>query len=619
MKNRAHRIFTHPLSEVYRCLGLASLLPAAMALAQSGTLVSFAGAAEPGSAPPRPNFIFILADDYGIDNVGAYGSDVFKDSTPNMDRLAAEGILFTDAYCHPKCGPTRQAFQSGQYPFRNGVIGKVAQVHPRGEEFEPDVPSISAIMNSAGYRTGTFGKGNPRDYDVVFDTANGQDYYRQEIYERIDGVESPAVFDPPVYSQTAIMSRALDFIESSANAGEPFYCYIPLNLPHVPFHASPDLLRDKGFEWIHPTDDTLKLAEYQAANPGKDLKDLLAELENFVSQEETYLDMNAHIDRYIGAVLTKLDELGIDDNTLILFSGDNGSMSGKVSLKLWDPETESYRTIDGAKDQYGDGGGRVPFLLRWPAKVQGAQRLPYLVDFTDILPTFAELAGATLPEQHVFDGHSLAPLLLGQSFTPREFIFVQRGPIFWIRNQGYRMDSDGSFYDYSDAPFSMTELDSAHLTPEQQAARDRLDYLLNTQLDPKNGINYEAASDLWMNLPYYDWKRQYWSQFKNIGLTSISGDHADPDGDMWPNLFEMAFGTDPIAAASVPTVTAAQAASLSAGQNISNNAHVVIEKVPTAESPSWGTVFTTLSGSGDPVLRATRTDMTQASGSDPKK
>ena len=556
--------------------------------------------------------------------MGAYGAAVIEDgtpvpiSTPNIDRLATEGILFTDAYCHPKCGPTRIAFDSGQYPFRNGVIGKVSKVHPINAGFVPERPSISAILKSAGYRTGIFGKSEPPDdYDAVFNTANGQDYYRQDVIERIDGVESSATFDPPVYSQTALMNRALDFIETSVDAGDPFFCYIPLNLPHVPFQASPELLREKGFEWIHPTEDTLKLDEYQAANPGKDLDDLLDEIEAFVSQSETYMDMNDHIDRYVGDVLAKLNALGIADDTVVLFAGDNGSMSGKTALRVWDPETDSYRSIDGGKDSYGDGGGHVPFVLRWPARVAGDQKLKHLVNFVDTLPTFAALAGASLPAQFTYDGVSFAPLLLSNSFTPREFAFVQRGPIFWIRNEGYRMDYDGTFYDYSDAPFSMSQLDQAALTPEQLAARDRLDYLLNEYLDPKNGINYEAASDLWMKLPYWDWKSEYWNNYRDIGLTSISGDAADPDGDSWPNLFEMAFGTNPTSASSTPAISAAQASALEVGQNVSNNANVIVEKVPASAESSWGTVYKTLSGSGDPVLRATRTDMTQASGSNP--
>ncbi|MFW5829667.1 MAG: sulfatase-like hydrolase/transferase [Planctomycetota bacterium] len=555
------------------------------------------------TAASRPNIVFILADDYGIDNIGAYGSDVYADATPNLDRLAAEGMLFTNTYCHPKCGVTRACLQTGQYPFRNGSVGKVGQVHAR--EHMDSLPKIADILGSAGYATGSFGKSETDGFQEWLETGGG--YWKDAVRTHAGDVDLGKL----VWNQDTIMQYALDFIERNQNG--PFYCYIPLNLPHVPLDPSPDMLHATGFPYI-AADDSLDLARYQQDHPGATADDLIAAMRAHVDGQDTYSEMNRLIDQTMADVLDKLAALGIDENTVVLFSGDNGSAKpNSLRVAAWDWRTVQYRGIDGGKDSYGDGGGHVPFLLRWPEAVAGGQRIEHLVDFTDLLVTFADLAEAELPDGAVFDGNSLAPLLLGQPFIPREFIYVQRGPIYWLRTEGYRMDYDGRFYDIDAAPFDKMRLDTVPLTAEQESARQRLDHLLNTVLDPRHGLTYEAASDAWQDNAYWAWKSRYWQNFLTIGLTSQSGDASDPDGDGWPNLFEMAFDTVPTDAASLPTYGYAEVAALDLGTDISPNTHVVVQRVDAAVVTDWGTVGRSFSDGGQSVyLRAQRSDLSWA-------
>ncbi|MFW5830371.1 MAG: sulfatase-like hydrolase/transferase, partial [Planctomycetota bacterium] len=389
---------------------------------------------------PRPNIIFILADDYSIDNVGCYGAETFLQATPNLDRLATEGMRFSQVYCHPKCGPTRISLQTGQYPFRHGSLGVTDKAGVRSVKDER--PLLAEILGSAGYVTGTFGKSERDGFDEYLDTGNGADYYREQLAHHTGTLD----YAQPVYSQDEIMHYALDFIERH-RAG-PFYCYIPLNLPHVPFDPPPFLLHQVDFPWI-TADDTLDLAGYQAANPGKTVDDLRQAAVDAVAGEDVYGAMNTMIDSYVGDVLAKLQELDIDQNTLVLFAGDNGSLGQRSDV--WDPQTASYRPIDGGKDNYGDCGGRVPFLLRWPATVAGGDVPTHLLDFTDLVPTFAELAGAKAPEN--IDGISVVPALIGSTAAgheqkKHEFLyweFHERGSIQAVRMgpwKGVRLAAD---------------------------------------------------------------------------------------------------------------------------------------------------------------------------------
>ena len=491
-------------------------------------LPSTASSGEP--SPPRPNIVMIFVDDLGLPGVSAYGSD--RHSTPRIDALGTPGITFENGYAHPKCGPSRWALITGQYPFRNAVNGSGHQTlfYPR----PGNVPFVEKILGDAGYATCWVGKPNGgvtvEDYwDEYVRTPNGTDFWPEQIND--NGNNVPFVNDtnssnPAAryvdYSPDYLNDYALDFIERHAGGSEPFYLYYSMNLMHVASRAE---------DSYQPTPHSTPIGQ--------------AVGESYPDWQERCLDdMNLYMDHLVGRVVDKLVAEGIRNDTLIVFAGDNGGNLGS---------TIGGRTVVGGKNSIEDGGSHVPFLVSWPGQVTTPERLETLVQLQDLLPTFAELAGATLPEAFVIDGHSFAPLLLGQPFTPRPYVYSEYEEQWFVRNLTYRLDHDGSFWDVTDAPFSKTAVNPAS-SPAAQAAFDELSAVL-TGLDPAtNNPTREWSADTEPENVYGTWKKTHWKGHRGECADVISAGWADPDEDGWLNLFEMAFGTDPNVADSSPAI-----------------------------------------------------------------
>lgn len=394
------------------------------------------------AATNKPNIVFILADDLGIDALGCYGGESFK--TPHLDKLAASGMRFDWAYCTPVCGSTRAQLITGQYPFRNGAI----DIDGTMSAAKPDTcPSLATVLKSAGYVTGMTGKWkqmklDPGDWGfeqrLVSPTANGC-YWNAEWSLNGQAVKK----DKEVYFPDVMSDFACEFIR--VHKDRPFFFYYAMTHPHVPIVRTPETA------------------------------------EGVTDQKELYAQNIAYLDKLVGKLIAELEKQGRRDNTLILFSGDNGSL-GNVAGKV------KGRKLDGAKVSMRNGGAHVPLIASWPKTIAPGKVCSDLVDFTDVLPTLAEIAGAELPKNHLLDGRSFLPQLRGEAGNPRQWVYVQLGQEYYVRGKQWRLDHTGDLFDMTEAPFAAKKIDPA-TSPEAAKARAGLQKVLDT-LDPKSGKTY---------------------------------------------------------------------------------------------------------------------------------
>lgn len=373
------------------------LLRSCLALMMGFSLASLGLAAE----APKPNVLFILADDLGWGDLGCYGHPHIK--TPNLDRLAKEGTLFTQFYVNGSvCSPSRCAFFTGQYPARHKIHGHYAtreQNESRGmsQWLEPTVPNVPTLLKSVGYATAHIGKwhlgsnsgGPPPDkygFDFVGTSESG-------------GANGPA--NDPYFrakSTALFVDEAIRFVE--ANKSRPFYLQLWTLVPHAT---------------LNPTDEQVKpYARFRAGGP------------NFPhrSAAENFYASVTDLDTQIGRLLKALDELGLAGNTLILFSSDNGPEDIHIN-NAGHSGIGSAGPFRGRKRSLYEGGVRVPGIIRWPGHVPaGAIDDTSVVAAVDWLPTACKLAGVTVPAEHKLDGENMSDVFLGK---PR----ARSTPLMW--------------------------------------------------------------------------------------------------------------------------------------------------------------------------------------------
>lgn len=391
------------------------------------------------AADAKPNIIFILADDLGLDGVSCYGAD--KHRTPNIDKLAASGTRFETCYAAPLCGPSRCLLITGRYAFRTGGITNGSW---RGEgpgAKSKDEWSIAKVLKQAGYATGEAGKWRqmgetPKDwgFDEYCTDPTAGGWYWKDTYEK-NG--KTIAGDGATYNPDIIQAFSLDFI--TRHKDKPFFLYYAMHLVHGPILRTPD------------------------TKPGSDL----------------YQDNIAYMDKQVGEIVAAVEKLGLRKKTLIIFSGDNGTA-------LNNPSTIGGRMINGKKASMLEGGSRVPYIASWPGVTPAGKVSKDIVSFADQLPTFAELGGAKLPEGVKMDGISLAPQLRGEKGKPREWAYVQLGAKWFVREQGWKMNEGGELFDMSDAPFVEKLVAATTDTEASKAARARLGAVL-AELNPAAG------------------------------------------------------------------------------------------------------------------------------------
>jgi arylsulfatase A len=391
----------------------------------------------------RPNIIYILGDDVGIGDIACSGADRYK--TPAIDSLARGGIRFANAYAEPLCGPSRATILTGRYVFRTRATNQdsTGRLRPSDEIMMP------VILKAAGYVTASIGKWGqlplgPADFgfdDYIQFQGSGV-YWNTQAKGKtyvLNGVTKP--LRDKEYLPDVMHQHLIDFI--TKHRDDPFYIYYSMS--HI--HAE-----------ILPTPDS-----------APDSKDL-------------YGDNISYMDKLVGKLIAELERLKLREKTLIVYFGDNGTAN------KWAPtSTIGGRRLLGEKGSMFEGGSRVPLVVNWPGVTPAGRVSQDLIDSSDFFPTFAELAGAKLPEKTVIDGRSFAAQLRGEKGQPRGWIFIELARMWYVREAGWKLNQAGELFDMSGAPFAekLVAADTKDLAA--LAARKRLQGALD-QLNPAGGF-----------------------------------------------------------------------------------------------------------------------------------
>ena len=407
-----------------------------------GLIPAASPAAESSPQPDKkPNIVFILVDDAGIGDFSTYGCKYGL--TPNIDRLAAEGIKFSQAYSGSAvCAPSRCVLMTGQHT--GHVLRRSNQSKVGLLSLPADQPTVARLLHDAGYATGGFGKwglGNPgttgvaekQGFDVFFgyyDQKHAHDYYTDYLVRNSVDVpyQQSGKHTWEDYSHTRIADETLKFIED--NKDRPFFCYAAWTPPHD--------------EWVIPDNTPFSNQPWPV------------EIKNYAA-------MVSLIDKDVGRLMEKLKDLGIDDNTLVIFSSDNGANDECIE------PLGSTGGLRGHKRMLYEGGIRAPFIARWPGKIEPGTTSELLTTFADFLPTAADAIGAPAPSGT--DGISILPTLLGEQQTKLHdsLYFEIYEPYFqqsvrlgdW---KGYRLGTKAplELYDLKSDPAEKHDLAAAH-------------------------------------------------------------------------------------------------------------------------------------------------------------
>ena len=382
--------------------------------------------------PSVPNIILVLSDDVGLSRIGCYGGAPFQ--TPHLDRLASTGLRFGRCYSMPLCGPSRAALLTGKYPFRTGATG-----NNNSEIDSAAHPPVSAILQKAGYATCAVGKlgqsAPPDDADAPkrlgFDEsmlwmgrATPDRYWNPRYYRNGEVVQG----GPDEYGPDRTHEFLVDFMKRHRD--RPFFVYYSAVLSHGPFARTPD---------------------------SKDDKNLV-------------IDMVAYLDKLMGRLVADLEQLQLRDNTIILFTSDNGPYGRPLG-------TINGQPMLGAKGDITEGGVREPLIVNGRGLVPAGKVCADLTDFTDFFPTVLELAGIRAPEGLTLDGHSFAPQVLGKPGRPRQWVYAQLGRNYFIADHRYKLYGDGRFVDIGDSP--LAEKSVAQPNPEAASTKRRLQEALD--------------------------------------------------------------------------------------------------------------------------------------------
>lgn len=372
-----------------------------------------------GEEVARANVLIILADDLGVECLSAYGGTSLK--TPHIDKLAAKGMRFTRCFSNPYCSPSRASLLTGRYPFKNGLTTVLDTKDKEDVYLHPDQPSFARQMKQAGYATELVGKWHmslEHKHNTI--QALGFDQYQTwRIFDE-NGDKTTRYWTPyQIRNGTVIAEQVkerygpdvdlefhLDFIRTMAGKKQPFLAYYATCLPHFPWEPTPDS-KEQGYR------------ERVIGHKG---------------DPRFFPDMVAYLDKQIGKMLQTLDDLGIADNTIVIFLADNGTDRDLVN------DWGDGRKIAGGKGTMTDRGTHVPLIVRWPGRIKEASTCTDLVDFSDLLPTLCELTGAALPREEIH-GRSFAPQLFGKPGHPREWIHIQHQSARQVRNSDYMLDN----------------------------------------------------------------------------------------------------------------------------------------------------------------------------------
>lgn len=345
----------------------------------------------------KPNIIIILADDLGWGDVGFHGSEIM---TPNLDKLAGEGVILNHFYTAPICSPTRAGIMTGRYPNRFGLRQTVI---PPWSEFGVDLDEkfLPEYLKDAGYEhrvaLGKWHLGHAkkeflpleRGFTHFYGHYNGAiDYFTHEREGELDWHNDWETSYDKGYSTDLITNEAVKCIRDYAE-GSPFFMYVAYNAPHGPLQAKKE---------------DLLLYGYNESKPGFGKKHGETSQGKGNNPRQTYSAMVTNMDRGIGRIMNTLKDLDIEDNTLVLFFSDNGATSG---------EGGSSGSLRGHKFQEWEGGVRAPAIIKWPAAFKGGRSLDQVTGYIDVIPTLLSATGAGESEHLAFDGKDILPVLKG--------------------------------------------------------------------------------------------------------------------------------------------------------------------------------------------------------------
>ncbi len=416
-----------------------------------------------GAAPPRPNIVLIMADDVGYECFGCYGSKQYQ--TPQIDRLARRGMRFNHCYAQPLCTPSRVKLMTSLSNVRNYSAFSV---------LNRDQRTIGQYFKAAGYQTMIAGKWQllgaehysaqfrgkgSRPEEMGFDQSClwqvdklGNRYWEPLLY--INGKHRQ--FGKDEYGPTIATDAITKFME--AQQAKPFFVYYPMIQVHSPFRPTPD-----------------------------------SKSRTSKNQQKNFEDMVSYMDKLVGRIADKAEELGIAEKTLILFVGDNGTHK-RIKSQL------KGRTIVGGKGNTTDAGTRVPFVAYWPGMIKPGQVSEDLVDFSDFLPTTLEAIQATVPSG--LDGQSFLPQLLGKPAQPRQWIHCyycprpeKTKPVRFVRDQRWKLYGSGQFFDVSKDPLEEHPLAKPAFSDDAAKAHRKLTAALKSMPAKGQSLLKFGASD----------------------------------------------------------------------------------------------------------------------------
>ena len=405
------------------------------------------------TAEKRPNIVLIMADDMGYECLGCNGSTEYK--TPNLDKLAQEGVRFKECFSQPLCTPSRVKIMTGKYNFRN---------YQDFGYLDPSQLTFGNLLKDAGYATCISGKwqlnglnrkneGNQdtdRPYHFGFDEyclwqlnhtrAQGERFANPLVTQ--NGEDLPR--DENAYGPQIFADYICDFIDRKA--GQPFFVYYPMVLVHEPFVPTPD-----SKTWSDDNNRYKKDTAY-------------------------FADMMTYTDKIVGQIEAKLKEKGVWDNTLFIFTGDNGTHPTVYS-------STTYGVVRGGKGSSKNTGNHVPLVVSWPNKMKAQNTVDGLVSFNDILPALCDAAGIN-PDSYQTDGNSFLPMVTGEKNKIQDEIFIHYSPRWgrfintrWVMNDSYKLYQDGRFY--STASDTLEQSPLKHLTQEEKKLKERFQQILD--------------------------------------------------------------------------------------------------------------------------------------------
>ncbi|MCZ6674338.1 MAG: sulfatase-like hydrolase/transferase [Verrucomicrobia bacterium] len=418
----------------------------------------------------RPNVILIMADDLGYETLGCYGGESYD--TPVLDRLAETGVRFENAHALPLCTPTRVSLMTGKYNWRNwhsfGIL-------------DPEAKTFGHWMTEAGYRTCISGKWqlqsyNPPEFMPEY-RGKGQRvedagfdefflWHAEHTEDKGDRYPDPVINDNCTYLPDTEGKYGpdlyVDYINGfmERNKDEPFFIYYPMALTHGPFQPTPD-----SPEW----------PAGRHKNDGR-----------------FFHDMVEYMDKMVGRIEAKVAELGLSEDTLIIFYGDNGS-----------PDHARSKMADGSIVPGGKGlnnlrGTHVPLIVSWPGSAASAHVVDDLVDCNDIIPTIFEACGLPLPEGETFDGESLLSQIQGKPGSHRDWLFFHHDPLPGVNKEGRSLqrwaidrrwklsEQNGNLYDLIADPEETQPIDVNSAGPQAVAAHKKLQSVIDSM-----GMDYE--------------------------------------------------------------------------------------------------------------------------------